>query len=59
MKAFAITVSVFVVVVLLLLFVLLRGLPGRGTAEVAGIDYDQHAETAYELTSSSRGGFSS
>ncbi|MEI7561227.1 MAG: ammonium transporter [Actinomycetes bacterium] len=28
-------------------------------AEVAGIDYDQHAETAYELTSSSRGGFSS
>lgn len=27
-------------------------------AEVAGIDYDQHAETAYELTSSSRGGFS-
>ncbi|NBU93596.1 MAG: ammonium transporter [Actinobacteria bacterium] len=26
-------------------------------AEVAGIDYDQHAETAYELTSSSRGGF--
>ena len=28
-------------------------------AEVAGIDYDQHAESAYELTSSSRGGFSS
>ena len=28
-------------------------------AEIAGIDYDQHAETAYELTSSSRGGFSS
>ena len=28
-------------------------------AEVAGIDYDQHAETAYELASSSRGGFSS
>lgn len=28
-------------------------------AEVAGIDYDQHAETAYELTASSRGGFSS
>jgi Amt family ammonium transporter len=28
-------------------------------AEVAGIDYNQHAETAYELTSSSRGGFSS
>lgn len=28
-------------------------------AEVAGIDYDQHAETGYELTSSSRGGFSS
>jgi Amt family ammonium transporter len=28
-------------------------------AEVAGIDYDQHAETAYELTSSSRGGFGS
>jgi len=26
-------------------------------AEVAGIDYDQHAETGYELTSSSRGGF--
>jgi len=26
---------------------------------VAGIDYDQHAETGYELTSSSRGGFSS
>jgi len=28
-------------------------------AEIAGIDYDQHAETGYELTSSSRGGFSS
>ena len=28
-------------------------------SEAAGIDYDQHAETAYELTSSSRGGFSS
>jgi ammonium transporter, Amt family len=28
-------------------------------AEVAGIDYDQHAETAYELTNSGRGGFSS
>ena len=28
-------------------------------AEVAGIDYDQHAETAYELTSSSRGGYGS
>ena len=28
-------------------------------AEVAGIDYDQPAESAYELTSSSRGGFSS
>ncbi len=28
-------------------------------AEVAGIDYDQHAESAYELKSSSRGGFSS
>ena len=27
-------------------------------AEIAGIDYDQHAETRYELTSSSRGGFS-
>ena len=26
-------------------------------AEIAGIDYDQHAETGYELTSSSRGGF--
>ena len=26
-------------------------------SEAAGIDYDQHAETAYELTSSSRGGF--
>jgi Amt family ammonium transporter len=31
----------------------------KADAEVAGIDYDQHAETAYELTSSSRGGFSS
>ena len=28
-------------------------------AEVAGIDYDQHAETAYELTNSTRGGYSS
>jgi len=28
-------------------------------SELAGIDYDQHAETGYELTSSSRGGFSS
>ena len=28
-------------------------------AEIAGIDYDQHAETGSELTSSSRGGFSS
>ncbi len=28
-------------------------------AEIAGIDYDQHAETGYELTTSSRGGFSS
>ncbi len=28
-------------------------------AEIAGIDYDQHAETAYELTSSSRGGYGS
>jgi Amt family ammonium transporter len=27
-------------------------------AEVAGIDYDQHAETAYELTNSTRGGYS-
>ena len=26
-------------------------------AEVSGIDYDQHAETGYELTSNSRGGF--
>ena len=28
-------------------------------AEISGIDYDQHAETGYELTNSSRGGFSS
>ncbi len=28
-------------------------------AEVAGIDYDQHAETAYELTSRLRGGYGS
>jgi len=31
----------------------------KAEAEIAGIDYDQHAETGYELTSSSRGGFSS
>jgi ammonium transporter, Amt family len=31
----------------------------KADAEVAGIDYDQHAETAYELTNSGRGGFSS
>ena len=30
----------------------------KAEAEIAGIDYDQHAETGYELTSSSRGGFS-
>ena len=31
----------------------------KADAEVAGIDYDQHAETAYELTNSTRGGYSS
>jgi Amt family ammonium transporter len=31
----------------------------KADAEVAGIDYDQHAETAYELTNSARGGYSS
>ena len=31
----------------------------KAEAEIAGIDYDQHAETGYELTTSSRGGFSS
>ena len=31
----------------------------KADAEVAGIDYDQHAETAYELTNSTSGGYSS
>jgi Amt family ammonium transporter len=35
------------------------GLRVKEEAEVSGIDYDQHAETGYELTNSSRGGFSS
>ncbi|MEY4313764.1 MAG: ammonium transporter [Actinobacteria bacterium] len=35
------------------------GLRVKPEAEISGIDYDQHAETGYELTSSSRGGFSS
>ncbi len=35
------------------------GLRVKEEAEVSGIDYDQHAETGYELTTSSRGGFSS
>jgi Amt family ammonium transporter len=33
------------------------GLRIKEDAEISGIDYDQHAETGYELTSSSRGGF--
>ena len=33
------------------------GLRIKEEAEISGIDYDQHAETGYELTSSSRGGF--
>ena len=33
------------------------GLRIKEEAEVSGIDYDQHAETGYELTSNSRGGF--
>jgi Amt family ammonium transporter len=33
------------------------GLRIKENAEISGIDYDQHAETGYELTSSSRGGF--
>jgi Amt family ammonium transporter len=35
------------------------GLRVKEEAEISGIDYDQHAETGYELTTSSRGGFSS
>jgi Amt family ammonium transporter len=35
------------------------GLRVKEEAEVSGIDYDQHAETGYELTTSSRGGYSS
>jgi Amt family ammonium transporter len=35
------------------------GLRVKEEAEISGIDYDQHAETGYELTNSSRGGFSS
>jgi Amt family ammonium transporter len=33
------------------------GLRIKEDAEISGIDYDQHAETGYELASSSRGGF--
>jgi Amt family ammonium transporter len=33
------------------------GLRIKEEAEISGIDYDQHAETGYELTSNSRGGF--
>lgn len=33
------------------------GLRIKEEAEISGIDYDQHAETGYELTSTSRGGF--
>ncbi len=35
------------------------GLRVNEEAEVSGIDYDQHAETGYELTTSSSGGFRS
>ena len=35
------------------------GLRVKEEAEISGIDYDQHAETGYELSNSSRGGFSS
>ena len=35
------------------------GLRVKEEAEVSGIDYDQHAETGYELTTSSSGGFRS
>jgi Amt family ammonium transporter len=37
----------------------LIGFRVKEEAEISGIDYDQHAETGYELTNSSRGGFSS
>jgi len=56
---FVLTYSFIITLIIGFVIDKLIGFRVKEEAEISGIDYDQHAETGYELTNSSRGGFSS
>ena len=56
---FVLTYSFIITLIIGLVIDKVIGFRVKEEAEISGIDYDQHAETGYELTNSSRGGFSS